>query len=326
MKRTIAAMAMMLVGTTIFAGTVLAEPKSDAPAKAISVEGGNSAVSGKRLAVEIKTAKSAYGINEPISFVVQANKDAYLYLYSITPENKVVQVFPNQHEANNQIRANQKVAFPKKSKILADRPGREKFVLIATAAKLTIPTREFGDEFFEIERGEMEGLRKNIVLEGPAGTTPAPSIDKDRTLKEIEVVIRGEDGGFIGDEASAASARPLVLVTTDKYRYRLNEKVTFGYAADTSGYLKVYQVSPERKRTLITERKIEPGKVYSWSGRAGAPAGKYALVAVFTKNQGDEDDANDFIMKSIDTGSSPAKGLVPLDTPEIFTVHRFVID
>lgn len=326
MKRMIAVLALAFIGTTLLGGVVFADQEGDGTTKAITVEGGSRAAAGKRLAVDIKAAKSTYAVNERITFVVQANRDAYLYLYSVTPNNKILQIFPNQHESNNKVRANQKVTFPDKAKLSGDRPGKERFLLIATAAKLTMPTRESGEDYFEIDAKEMEGLRKSIVLEGPYGAAPAPAVEKERIQKEFEVLIKGEDAGFIGDETTSAPTRPLVLVTTDKYRYRLNDKVTFGYAADTDGYLKVYQMSPDRKRTLVTEGSVEPGKVYRWDGRAAAPAGKYALVAVFTKNHSDDDAGNDFIMKSLETVQSSTKGLVPLDTPEIFTVHRFEIE
>jgi hypothetical protein len=329
MKQMITKMMVVAMGTALWAGLAAAEPDSKAPTKEIVVEGGS--VPTQRLKMEFNASKQGFDVDEPISFTVRTNNNAYLYLFNVTP-SRVIQVFPNRYEKNNQVRANMRVEFPQKSKIKGDRPGIEKFVLIASAYPLNMTSREYGDRYFEIDKGEMEGLRKAIVLEGPAANVAQPAYDRDRTLRELDVIIGGgepvaDEGGFISDAATGETERPLVLVTTDKYRYHMQERVTFGYAADSDGYVKIYQVSPERKRTIVTEGRVEKGRVYHWNGRAGAPAGDYALVAVFRKARTSEDDASDDqFMKSFIAGPVQSKGLVPLDSPEIYSVHRFVID
>jgi Domain of unknown function (DUF4384) len=321
-----------LMGMVAFAGGAWAGNGSDIDSKAIVVDGGSgNGFASQGFRVDIKGTKSSFAVDEPITFAVQSSRQAYIYLYSVSPENRVIQLFPNQHETNNLIRPDQKVLFPQKAKFKGDRPGMEKLILIASASRITVPSRALGEEYFEIDRQEMEGLRKAIVLEGSApGSTVSDKADRDRVVKEFEVSIvgsmSGAEIGFMGDNESAPNSRPMILVTTDKYRYRLDEPVSFGYAADSEGYVKIFQVSPKGKKTLVTERGVEKDRVYRWNGRAAAPTGNYSLVAVFSKTKADDWNDVDPFFKSITGDQEYAKGLVPMNAPDFYTVHRFVIE
>lgn len=290
--------------------------------KEIRIESGQES----SIKVEFKTTKDSYEVNEPIAFSVKSSKDAYLYLFYASKKGWQ-QAYPNKTEPANLLKANKTVTFPNKVKISGNQAGSEKFMLVASSKKLDLSPKEiFDSPYFDVDQDSLEGMTKSIVIESPRqpSMTAITESASGQAVKMLTVNITDKETGFLmsGDEV-----RPLVLVSTDKVRYNLGDSVTIGYASEEDGNLKLVLVLPSKKTETLFAGKIEKGRFYRWNGKASAPAGKHAIVALFSPSSEKAPEATDDFIEFISDAPIKSKGLIPESRAREFrTVHQFVIE
>lgn len=320
MKNVTTIMAGALAAALLSAG-VPALAASEGESKEIRVE----ARAEQGIAVDFKAVKASFAVDEPIAFTARTDKDAYLYLFYAQGESWI-QLFPNRSEKANKIPANTAVTFPSKVTFKSDRAGVEKFMLVASATRFELPSREVGNtDWLEVPGDELDKATKNIVVEGPRRVSQAPLIEAERgrAAKLLKVTIT--DGELMAGAEPAAEERALVLLSTDKYSYRVSEPVVIGYAADRDGTLKLYLVGPDRRKTLVKETKVAKNRIYRLSAKASAPAGEHALVAEFLAPGTESSPQFDEFISSLSEDKAAAKGLVLDEPATVTTVHRFQV-
>lgn len=146
-------------------------------------------VEGKeQLEVDFKAGSESYKVDEPISFRVKTNKNAYIYVVNVTGQGEdVTLLFPNKYEEANKVKANKEITIPAKSVFKSDREGMEHVVIAATTKKLDLQTKGIkGSKFFGVKRAKFEKIMKDIRVEPVRG-------EDERAIKELQVTVKGRN-------------------------------------------------------------------------------------------------------------------------------------
>jgi hypothetical protein len=139
------------------------------------------------LKVDFGAVKPVFQKAEAINFKIKANRDFFLYLFSIDKaSNKGYLLLPNDKQPDNYFRANREYTLPRAGiEFFSDKAGTEKVVMVASTEKLSIETSQYSKAgaFFTGSDTEMEQSIKAIrVREGAANK---------QVIKEIDLVIIG---------------------------------------------------------------------------------------------------------------------------------------
>ena len=140
-----------------------------------------------RMDVQFSSAKKSYGVNDPISFKVKSNRNAYVYLFQVDEAaEKATLLFPNSYESSNKVSANKMITIPSKDSVFrSDRAGTEHIVLVTTMKPLDIQTgKSVGVSFKEVQKSLVDDLTKDIRVE--------PGQKEDRVIKKLDVTIVGK--------------------------------------------------------------------------------------------------------------------------------------
>lgn len=180
-------LAVLLTGIFIvFMAVVVSAPLTGrafaaAQTKDIRVEG-----KAGELKVDFKPVKKSYKVDEPISFKAKANKDAYIYVFSVSSDSgNSVQIFPNKFDKDNHLKADKAVTLPSKSDFMSDRSGEERIIVVASRTKLNFQTKEItNSKFFEVDKNSYESTVKDIRV--------SPKKEESGLVKEITVKIKGK--------------------------------------------------------------------------------------------------------------------------------------
>lgn len=319
---------------------VMAEESTDD--KAVEVRD-----SASGLQVSIEPSKSSFRVGEPLQFRVQGNRKFHLYVYTIDPKSKrAVLVLPNARQRTAVYEPGKTLSVPGKTiEFVSDRQGTEKFVFLASAQPIDLKVEEFTKEgdFWTVDNDEWESQleAKGIRIRDP---DPAPGSgggtagggsggggkvrNQGVVMRQISVRIAGEqrsssdDGATTGDESTTA-----VFVSTARERYNAGEKVAIVYGADHEGWVRLYTIEPDGTRALLTTQRVDGRTLRRASARAESPAGRHALVAIYSPTE-DFDDARlpgtgkDLVADT----SGKALTLEGDDTPLTYNVRRFWIE
>ena len=96
------------------------------------------------LRIDFRANKSSYRVNDPISFSIKGNKTFFLYLFSISERGEAVMLIPGPQQEGNKYQGNRTYRVPNAgSELFADRPGRERMVLVASTKWLDPGTNRY---------------------------------------------------------------------------------------------------------------------------------------------------------------------------------------
>ena len=86
------------------------KPMVEIPARSEPV--GSTSGDSLQVSTALDRADGRYGHGENLSFTVKTTEDAYVWVFDTGTSGKVHQIFPNQHEKDNFVRAGVPVAIP----------------------------------------------------------------------------------------------------------------------------------------------------------------------------------------------------------------------
>jgi hypothetical protein len=188
-------------------------------------------------------------------------------------------------------------------------------VLIASTKKLDIRRKEFED-FYEVDAFEVDNIIQDIRIE--------PRRRKaERLVKELDVVIEGEhEAAFPTEEGETER---VILLSTDKDTYGLNERMTIAYAADANGYMALYYVNPEGETFSLKNGRVRKDKVYRLKAVTESPTGDHYLVSVFSEEAIHKTYGKALVKSLINEGTA-TKDIRLVEEGEVYKVHPFTIE
>lgn len=274
--------------------------------KAITVRG--AVEDKKKLEVEFAPTKSTFKVGEPVTFKIKGNQEFFLYLHSInTDDNRGVLILPNDLDKGNKYPAKRKMTVPNAHiEFVADRPGVEKIIMIASTRYLKPPKngmKKLGDFLMGDAKAAEEHAK---ALRVQARSKPEKP---DVVIKEIDVRIVSNLTQQIMPSASVSQPAtvdeaPMSFVSTDQIRYRLGDTVRAMYGASAAGWVHLYLQSSNGERTFLKKQAVKADRVYRFTAKATKPKGLQALVAVYSNSES--------LIKSRDQGE---KGLMLMSEP-----------
>ena len=249
----------------------------EAGAKAIRVDDPESAP----LRVVLEPTRDSFKVGEPIRFHVRGNKTFYLYLFSVDDDGDATLILPTKEgQRHNKYPADTKLPVPNEGApdFLADEPGRETLVVVASAKYLRWKSNWFldGAESY-VDKAEFEKEFASKGIRVGAGK----DADDDVVAKRISVRVRGEDDA--GRERQTAD----VWLTTkgNRAEYAMGERIDAVFGAGENGWLQLYVIEPNGKYSRLKTYEVEKDKTYTMRAVAEDPVGKHAFVAVYTEDE-----------------------------------------
>jgi hypothetical protein len=225
-------------------------------------------------------------------------------------------VYPNKYETNNKVKAGRTVTIPSRSVFRSDSAGVEHMILVASTSELNIRRgKVMGEAFHEVEKADVDSIVQDIRIE--------PRRKKERLVKELDVIIKEEAEADVSPEER--KGKPIILLSTDKETYGLDENMTIAYAADANGYLTLYYINPEGDKIALKETKVRKDKVYRLKAVTETPTGEHFLVGVFSKDKTDKDYAKNVVDSMFEKGSL-RKDIRLVEEPEAYKVYQFNIE
>lgn len=290
--------ATLLLTALLSAGTAHADED-----KGIRVREGGSGAEAGNATVTIESAKSEYKVDEPIRFRVKATKPMYVYVYTVDADTgNALMLMPSRKLKENRIEANRSVMVPAKAvDFYADKPGKEKVVVIASTKKLDVdPMKmkamgDFGAEESDELESEFESKGIRVRDASLAGSSANGAV-----VKSFDLKIVAKDG-----RAASSAGGATVFLGTDRSSYVAGDTVNIKYSADKAGWLHVYAVDATGAYSLLARDSVKPGQTVTRKAIAEEPAGRQALVAVHTKGKEDDESAVGRIADEIASKGDP---------------------
>ena len=279
------------------------------------------------LRVKLEPVKAAFQVDEPIRFNIRGNKTFFLYLYSVDREtDEVTLLIPTrQGQRHNKYPANRTLAVPNEGEVdlLADEPGRERLLMVASTKYLPIKSRWYrkGADYFVGKTAEFEAefADKGIRVRGPDKTR-----DDKVLVKTVMVRIAGEER----DDSAAAPASHVWLTTKgNRQDFAIGDPIEAVFGSGQDGWIHLYVVEPNGRYNRLKSYPVEGDQTYTAKAVASDPAGKHALVAVYSED--DEPSralAADGDTKALSLLDAAPKGVELVDDePKHMAVYRFRI-
>ncbi|MEW6267487.1 MAG: DUF4384 domain-containing protein [Thermodesulfobacteriota bacterium] len=233
-----------------------------------------------------------FKVGERIDFQVRGNKDFFLYLFSVDAQrSKGYVLLPNKFQQNS-YKANREYRVPEPNvEFFSRKPGLEKVIMIASTTKLNLDTAGYAKsgDFLSTAAADLETQVKALSLR--------PAQPGQQTLtQEFELVIAGPDRKPPAPAAQAGSGAT-AFVSTDRTKYKVGERIKITYGADKAGFVYLFQVDPQGKKSLLKKQAVNGQGFLQETGQADAPAGRHAVIAVYDET-GDLD-AGEMMSKGI---------------------------
>lgn len=234
------------------------------------------------LQVALEPTQESFRVNEPIRFRIRGNKRFFLYLYSVDEDGDATLILPTKRgQRHNRYPADTTLPVPNKeaADFLADKPGRETVVMVASTKYLPLKSSWFRDGA-DIYVGKAEELGKEFADKGIRVGTDRTR-DANAFVKRLVVRIRGKE-----DDAPERPAANVWLTTKgNRAEYAMGERIEAVFGAGEDGWLQLYVVEPNAKHSLLKTMEVEKGEAYTLKAVAEDPAGKHAFVAAYTKKK-----------------------------------------
>ena len=261
-----------------------------------------------------------YAEGDRVRFLIRTDQDAYITVVTVGPSGKSLQLFPNDAQPQNMIRANTPLQIPapnSTAQIVVSPPfGTELIKVVATGAPAgLVPNSALSGmgAFRSIEGGVDELVRdltiaagggagnkfaqQNLVLQTIAKTPVASNIVVPPQTPPAQVA-QAPAAQPIAVPATSNLLPPInnpfpLLIATDKSAYRVGERVTLAVTSFTACNLSVFdvnasgqarQVFPNR---MMMANAIPANQMTMLSGGASpvtidvrGPAGPGSIVAI----------------------------------------------
>ena len=237
------------------------------------------------LRVSLEPAKASFKVDEPIRFNVRGNKTFFLYLYSIDNEtDEVTLLLPTRKgQRHNKYPANRTLPVPNRGEIelLADAPGRERLLLVASTQYLPVKSKWFrkGADYYVGKTAdfEQEFAEKGIRVRGP---------DKTRDGKVLvrTVMVRIEGARPDGNGSSASANHVWLTTRGNRQDYAIGDPIEAVFGAGQDGWIHLYVVEPNGRYSRLKSYAVKENQTYRAKAVAADPAGKHALVAVYSED------------------------------------------
>jgi hypothetical protein len=273
----------------------------------------------RELNVSIEASKDIYQVGEAIRFKVKGNQRFYLYLFNVNrDDNTSVMLLPNSKQKNNRFDANRVFTVPTNVEFYADAPGTEEILLVANPKPLNFDTSRYqkSGDFLEGDAETLDNQVKALRIR------TRQEENREPVVKQLQLVIKDKGARGIGipggDDGS--HSKPIVFVSADQSSYGLGEDVRMVFGASQPGWVHLYAVEPQGRRSLLKSQQVSGEKVYRLTARAERPIGEHALVAIY----GDDEKAREKVLDLLDQDSSP-KGLRLVEEEGPVAVYRFQI-
>ena len=237
------------------------------------------------LRVSLEPVKASFNVDEPIRFNVRGNKTFFLYLYSIDNKtDEVTLLLPTQRgQRHNKYPANRTLPVPNQGEIelLADAPGRERLLLVASTRYLPVKSKWYrkGADYYvgKTEDFEQEFAEKGIRVRGP---------DKTRDDKVLvkTVMVRISGAGQVSNGASASASHVWLTTKGNRQDYAIGDPIEAVFGAGQDGWIHLYVVEPDRRYSHLKSYAVKKNRTYRAKAVAADPTGKHALVAVYSED------------------------------------------
>jgi len=302
-KLTQTAKSLVLATTVVmFSPAVLAETVS---AQAVGVKYANESNEETDLEINVRTEKKSYAVGEPLTFKLTSNKAAYFYLFNLLPdEDDAVQLIPSKFFKANKIKAGQTIVFPsydleskEKTPVLAaEKVGKERFMLVASTTKLSF------DEIMNITEESGYGYTKITKLKDSFKSQSVSWVELDKP----ESVINSEDVStayfdtrITAKVKSADSPKTkakddtlhkvgqladgnVILLSTNKNKYKVNEEVKIFYASTKAGYINIFAEEENGEEKQVVQKLVKANQLYNVIVDAESPKGKTIFKAYYS--------------------------------------------
>ena len=205
-------------------------------------------------------ADAVYGVGETLRLAVRSNEDAYVTVLSVGASGRVTQLFPNNYQSDNRIRAGQTLEIPSEaseSRIKVKGPvGIELIKVIATSKPVAIiPQAHFesGGGLFRSLTDGADALDRDLEVVSAKQPKDVRIAIVHQVIRTVPARVTGADtagsGGLVIPTAGVLVATPPVavasgqtfplLLAVDKRTYRTGEPITMAVTSLRSCYLTV---------------------------------------------------------------------------------------
>ena len=306
----------LLLITTFFTGTLYASDPTDG-----KVLGIRESHPSHPLTIDFKPYKNSYKVDEPIHFSVRGNQEFFFYLFTINRElNRAIMLIPGIEQKENKYPKNRTIPVPNKGlEFFSDRPGTEEVVALASTRYIDFDRKKFtkSGNFFtatpEVVDTQVKALGIRYKKE---------KRETEMVIKQVKLTIKGKPAPVTA--SVVVPPKPIVFVSSVGNRYHTGDVIKWVYGADHTGWVHLYSWNPDGELSFLKREKVNGKNIYDFKTKAIPPAGRHALVAVFT-----DDDAKRFQEKSIASladETRSTKSLVMFSDQEkepVYAVYRF---
>ena len=207
-------------------------------------------------------ADSTYAIGEKVRLFVKANKDAYLTVLNVGASGRTTVLFPNEHQSETRVRANQVVEIPSrksKASISVRGPTGGELIKVIASTKPTplfAAVKKAGAGPFTTLDVDARSMARDLQV-----TMDKETDQEWDTFNQVitTVASRPAAAAPLAPTGSAWPAPPLGLrIATDKPVYRMGEPVSIYAAADTPCYLTLVNVGSSRRVRVLLPNAAQP--------------------------------------------------------------------
>ena len=282
------------------------------------------------LRVKLEPVKASFKVDEPIRFNIRGNKPFFLYIYSVDKETDAVTLLlpTKKGQRHNKYPANRTLAVPNKGEIelLADEPGRERLLMVASTKYLPVKSKWYrkGADYYVGKTAdfEKEFADKGIRVRGPDKTR-----DDKVLVKTVMVRIDGAQPGR-GDSPSAATNHVWLTTRGNQQDYAIGDPIEAVFGSGQDGWIHLYVMEPNGRYNRLKSYAVKENRTYTAKAMASDPAGKHALVAVYSEDDGPAQAPSDSGVKALSLldADASSKGVELVeDKPKPMAVYRFRI-
>ena len=281
------------------------------------------------LRIKLEPVKASFKVDEPIRFHIRGNKTFFLYLYSVDREtDEVTLLIPTRKgQKHNKYPANRTLVVPNEgeAELLADESGRERLLMVASTRYLPLKSRWYrkGLDYYTGKGAdfEQEFSEKGIRVRGPDKTR-----DDKVLVKTVMVRIAGARTDD-GDEPAAVASNVWLTTKGNKRDYAIGDRIEAVFGSGQDGWIHLYVVEPNGRYNRLKSYPVKENRTYTAKAVASDPAGKHALVAVYSEDdkptQALSADSDAKALSLLDT--SPKGVDLVEDKPKQMAVYRFRI-
>lgn len=239
---------------------------ADEPRKGIKIADSADPAKPAKIDLSVRSAKSRYAVNEKIALVVKSSQDGYLYISTRSSSGDAVLLSPDPSGKLIQIKAGEQKI---ETNMVGDTDNETNEITIV-AASTDLGINALTAKNFETKL-QAKGIR---IASDDAPTKPTAGVAISDPVK-VKIRIGVTD---------PANQDGLALVTTDKRRYEIGDKIMLAYGASKPGWVNVFVAYPNGSVQQVIKEKFELAAVKTVDAEVVAPEGRQTLVAVWSQD------------------------------------------